>query len=205
MKDGSDRNFLLILLGIYLAEFAVCSVAPYQRSVWLAENTVAAVTVLALALMRWRGIRFSRTAWLLMAGWVWLQTLGGHYTFERVPFDWITEFLGAERNHFDRLCHFWVGLFAWPALELIEERKLCLNRFAAVFFVVMSIFGFAAIFELIEWIYAEIADPSSGTAFLGSQGDIWDAQKDMLADGLGAIASSTVYCLCRRPDRKVES
>ncbi|MBO5763567.1 MAG: DUF2238 domain-containing protein [Lentisphaeria bacterium] len=204
MKSG-DRNFLLILLGIYLAEFSVLAVAPYQRSVWLAENAVAGVTVLVLAWMYRCGVRFSRTAWLLMAGWIFLQTLGGHYTFERVPFGWITDLLGAERNHFDRLCHFWVGFFAWPALEFIEERKLCLTRFAAVFFVVMSIFGFAAIFELIEWIYAEIADPSSGTAFLGSQGDLWDAQKDMLADGLGAIASSTVYCLCRRRQPEVGS
>ena len=62
---------------------------------------------------------------------------------------------------------------------------------------VMSIFGFAAIFELIEWCYAAMADAQSGTLFLGSQGDIWDAQKDMLADGLGAICTTAAYCFIR--------
>ena len=61
--------------------------------------------------------------------------------------------------------------------------------------VIMGIFGFAAIFELIEWLYAEFNDPASGSAFPGSQGDIWDAQKDMLCDGLGAITTVCFYTL----------
>ena len=72
-----------------------------------------------------------------------------------------------------------------------------------MFCVVMGIFGFAAIFEIFEWLYAVCSSPESGTAFLGSQGDIWDAQKDMLADGLGACCATTFYCLLhpRRADR----
>jgi putative membrane protein len=71
------------------------------------------------------------------------------------------------------------------------------GRFFASFMVVMGIFGFAAIFELIEWLYAEFSSPASGSAFLGSQGDIWDAQKDMLCDGLGAITTACVYALVK--------
>ena len=118
-----------------------------------------------------------------------------HYTFEHVPFDWITELFGFQRNHFDRICHFCVSGFAFPVLELLERRQLVRGRVLAVFCVVMGVFGFAAIFEIFEWLYAACSSPQAGTAFLGSQGDIWDAQKDMLSDGLGACTASALYCL----------
>ena len=91
-----------------------------------------------------------------------------------------------------------VGFFAYPVLEYIEEHRLIKGRFFAAFMVVMGVFGFAAIFELIEWLYAEFSSPASGSAFLGSQGDIWDAQKDMLCDGLGAITTTIFYALVKR-------
>ena len=154
------------------------------------------IPVLA-AIMIWyrRGGRLSRAAWLAIAPWFLLQTLGAHYTFEHVPFGWVTEFFGFQRNHFDRICHFCVGGFAFPALELLERRGAIRGRGLAVFCVVMGIFGFAAIFEIFEWLYAVSVSPEAGAAFLGSQGDIWDAQRDMLADGLGAICASLLYCL----------
>jgi putative membrane protein len=119
--------------------------------------------------------------------------VGGHYTFEKVPFDAITEFFGFERNHYDRICHFMVGFFAYPAMEFFEKQGIIKGRCWAALLMVMMIFGVAAVFELVEWIYAELAAPEAGNAFLGSQGDIWDAQKDMLSDGLGAVFATSLY------------
>ena len=199
MKNNS--RYPLFLLCLYLAEFLILGYAPVSRVTWIAENTGAVLPVAGLVWLYWKGIRFSNLAYTLAAIFIFCHTIGGHYTFEKVPFDFVTELFGFERNHFDRMCHFMVGFFAFPAMEFLEKRQLVKGRGMTAFLVVMSLFGFAAIFELIEWIYAELSDPAAGSAFLGSQGEIWDAQKDMLCDGLGAIFSVLLYAFVDRTQK----
>jgi len=194
-------NAGLSALIVYLTEVVLLGISPYSRTVWIAENLTGLIPAAGLCLLYWKGVRFSNAAYTLVALYFILHTVGGYYTFERVPFGFITDLFGFERNHYDRVCHFLVGTFAFMTLEYIERTRLMRSRAAAVFFTVMSIFGFAAVFELIEWIYAVLANPEAGSAFLGSQGDIWDAQKDMLSDGLGAIVCSALYVLMRRPPK----
>ena len=197
MTGKNTSNIPLILLLIYIVEAVLLGIAPVDRSVWWAENLTVWIPIAVLVLMYWRGMRFSNTAYCLMFVFFALHTIGGHYTFEHVPMGAITRLFGFERNHFDRICHFLVGLFAFPTLEYLERNGLVKGRRLLCLLTIMSIFGFAAIFELIEWCYAVFANAQSGTLFLGSQGDIWDAQKDMLADGLGAICTSAAYCIMR--------
>ena len=185
----------LFLLVFYLVEFIILAFEPYSRVIWITENSISLLIVAALIVLYCRKVRFSNTAYTLMALYICLHTVGGHYTFERVPFGAVTEFFGFERNNFDRVCHFMVGFFAYPAVEYFESRQLIKYRSLNVFLMIMAIFGVAGLFELVEWIYAELAAPEAGSAFLGSQGDIWDAQKDMLSDGLGAIFSTALYAL----------
>lgn len=205
-KRGADKGDLKLkisryvpqgLFFLYVVEAAVLGIAPVDRGVWWAENITVWIPVAALLVMYAKGIRFSNTACFLMFLFFAMHTVGGHYTFEHVPMGPVTDFFGFRRNHFDRVCHFLVGVFAFPVLEYFEREKLVKGRRLLCFLVVMCIFGFAAIFELAEWAYAELADPQSGTLFLGSQGDVWDAQKDMLCDGLGAIVTAFFYCLLR--------
>lgn len=185
------------LLAAYAAIALLLGIAPVERTVWWAENLTAWIPIAALVAMHARGIRFGNTAYFLMFLFFVLHTIGGHYTFENVPFGWVTTTFGFARNHYDRVCHFAVGLFAWPAMELLEERGIVRGRRTLATVAVLGILGFAALFEIIEWIYAALSDPQSGALFLGSQGDPWDAQKDMLADGLGALFTSLAYCLLR--------
>jgi putative membrane protein len=130
-----------------------------------------------------------------MAALVFLHTIGGHFTFERVPFDWFTAFFGFERNHYDRIAHFTVGFYAYPLAELLLRRRLVRSRTILLLFPICFILAVAGVYEIFEWLYAISADPAAGTAVLGSQGDIWDAQKDMLADGLGAITAVAFFTL----------
>ncbi len=116
-----------------------------------------------------------------------LHTIGGHYTFERVPFGLVTEFFDFERNHYDRLAHFSVGFYAFGIAELIQSRRLVNTAWILYLFPLFAIVTVAGLYEVFEWQYAISADESAGIAVLGSQGDIWDAQKDILADGLGAL------------------
>ena len=183
----------VILFALYLLEFVLLTVRPTSRTTWISENLTVACIVTPLVWMYLKGIRFSNTAYLFMSVLIFLHTLGGHYTFAQVPFGWITNLIGAQRNHFDRLAHFSVGFFAFGLLEFIESRRLSHHRAFSLLFAISAILAVAALFEIFEWLYATAADPVAGAEFLGSQGDIWDAQKDMLADGLGSLFASAAY------------
>jgi putative membrane protein len=116
-----------------------------------------------------------------------------------VPFDWVTDFFGFSRNHFDRMAHFSVGFYAFAIAEWLDRRQLVANRVLLFSYPVFSIASVAALYEIIEWLYAALANPEAGIAYLGSQGDIWDAQKDMLADTLGALVATCSYFTLRKP------
>ena len=185
------------LLLLYLTHFATLAVHPYDRGVWFVENLPVVLIVGALA-VTYRWFRFSNAAYLLMSVFVFLHTIGGHYTFERVPFDWVTQWIGARRNHFDRVAHFSVGFYAYAIAEFVERRQLSRSRWLTALFAVCAIGTVALGYEIFEWRYAVQADPTAGIAVLGSQGDPWDAQEDMLADTLGAIAAILVYFAAHR-------
>lgn len=188
-----------VLLGLYLVVFALLGIAPYDRAVWVAEN-LPIVAIVALLVATYRKFRFSDAAYLMMACLIFLHTIGGHFTFERVPFDWVTDLFGFQRNHYDRMAHFTVGFYAFPCAELLLRRRLVSSRLVLLLFPIFFIVTVAAGYELFEWQYAVHADPSAGIAVLGSQGDIWDAQKDMLADTLGALVATALFAVvCRRP------
>jgi putative membrane protein len=141
---------------------------------------------LALAVLYVRGVRMSNPAYALASVLLFLHTIGGHYTFERVPFGWVTQLFGFQRNNFDRFGHFSVGLYAFGVAELLLVYRLAAWRWVAYAFAIFCIGTVAALYEILEWLYAVLEGGSAGAAFLGSQGDIWDAQEDMLCDILGA-------------------
>ena len=187
------------LAAIFAVFFTVLGIAPVDRGVWIAE-VVPVVLVFAVLVVTFRDFRFSNPAYALMAFWLFWHTVGGHFTFAHVPFGWVTDLFGFERNHFDRVGHFSVGFYAYPLAEWVTRKRWCgsiLASFLGVFFI-MSI---ACGYEIIEWWFAEVVGGGAGVEFLGSQGDVWDAQKDMLADTLGAFFATALFWLVR-PDRR---
>lgn len=186
MRNYQAWTIPLLLLCVYVVVFAVCAIAPYDRSVWWAENIPVIIVVSVLVGMA-RVHRFSNTAYALMSVFIIMHTIGGHYTFERVPFTWVSNIFGFERNHYDRLAHFSVGFYAYAIAELLMTRRLVNSRWIVGLFPLFTITAIAGMYEIFEWQYALHSDPEAGIAVLGSQGDIWDAQKDIMADTLGAI------------------
>ncbi len=187
----------LILLVTYLIYFCLLGIKPYSRSVWFVEN-MAIVPIVLFLVLTYRQFRFSNISYVLMSFLIFMHTFGGHFTFERVPFALITDLFGFQRNHYDRIAHFTVGFYAFPVAEYIQRRKLSNSLVLTILFSVFSICTVALLYELFEWGYAVFADPSAGIAVLGSQGDIWDAQKDMLADTLGAVFAAILFFIVQK-------
>lgn len=194
-----QNRFLMGLLAVYAILFVVLAVNPVDRATWFAENLTVWIILAVLLGLYAQGVVFSRTAYALMFVLIYLHTIGGHWTFAMVPFDFVTDLFGFERNHYDRLAHFSVGFYAFAVAEWLWNKKLVANNFLLFTYPVFVIATVAMGYEVIEWIYAASANPEAGIAYLGSQGDIWDAQKDMLADTLGAITATILFFILRKP------
>lgn len=194
-KNKKTSKFLFWLLGVYAIEFLVLAINPIDRTTWFIENITVWIIVAIIVGLYLRGVRFSKVSYALAFILIYLHTIGGHWTFALVPFDWVTNFFGFSRNHFDRVAHFSVGFYAFAIAEWLWSKKLVANKFLLFTYPVFVIATIALSYEIFEWIYAVVANPEAGIAYLGSQGDIWDAQKDMLADTLGAIFATTMFFL----------
>lgn len=194
-----NKTFPSVLLGAYAVLFVFLSLHPIDRATWFVENLTVWIIVGTLIVLYVLGIRFSNTAYALMSVLIFLHTIGGHYTFEKVPFDYVTQLFGFARNNFDRVAHFAVGFYAFGIAEWIFIKRAVSSRFLLFTYPIFVIATVAMSYELIEWIYAASASPEAGAAYLGSQGDMWDAQKDMLADTLGAIVATVLFFVLRKP------
>ncbi len=182
-----------VLFYIYLLLFAVLAINPVSRKTWFDENLTVILIILPIAILFLTGVRLSNLSYLLMSVLIYMHTVGGHYTFALVPFHWFDTLIGSSRDNYDRVAHFTVGFYAFAIAEFTLLRGYVSGKWSAAVFGLFAIGTVAATYEVIEWIYAVASDPSSGAAFLGSQGDQWDAQKDMLCDISGAVFSAVLF------------
>ena len=196
MKIKQYWREVAMLAGVGVAS-VLSGIAPASRAVWLTEMFWAWGLV-AILLVTFRKFRFSGVAYACFFVWCILQIIGAHWTFEHVPMQWLTEPLGLVRNPYDRIAHFMVGWFAFPLAELYWRKGWARSVAASAFFAVMTTVAMAGIWEIVEWLYAAIDGGEAGAAFLGSQGDEWDAQKDILCDTLGAVCSALLFLLLNR-------
>lgn len=188
-------GFRLLLLGIFVATWCWAAWKPLHPDDWLLENYLVFMWVPVLLLTA-RFFRLSDISYGLITLFMCLHVMGSHYTYSEVPFgETLQHWVGAERNMYDRLVHFAYGLLlAYPIREVLV-RIARLRGFWAYFFPIDITFSFSSIYEIIEWQAASLAAPNLGLAFLGTQGDIWDAQKDMLWAGIGAILAMAIVFL----------
>ena len=191
----TQRTWFFLLLGLFLVWAVALGIAPLYRADWILEN-VLTVAALILLLSTRKSLPLSRLSYTLIFSFLYLHEVGSHYTYAEVPYDdwWravfgysLNEALGFERNHFDRLVHFLHGLLlAYPLRELFI-RVAWVKGFWSYFLPLDVTMSTAMLYELVEWLAAEVFGGELGMAYLGTQGDVWDAHKDMLLASLGAL------------------
>jgi putative membrane protein len=195
------RGRFVTTLGIALTVVIAWSlIGAHELSTWLVEN--ALVPGLLLVLMAtYRRFPLSRVSYTLMFSFLVIHEIGAHWTYSHVPYnEWwhaifgvtLNDWLGLERNHFDRLVHFSYGLlFAYPIRELFL-RVANVKGFWGYFLPLDLAISTSTLFELFEWIAAVMVNADVGTAYLGMQGDVWDAQKDITCASCGALLAMCV-------------
>ncbi|HAD13933.1 MAG TPA: DUF2238 domain-containing protein [Saprospirales bacterium] len=183
------RYYLSILFWIFLLAWALLGINPVYRSDWFLENILVFLGV-PFVLFVHRKWPLTNLSYTLIFCFLLLHSIGAHYTYSEVPFGrWVSDVMGWERNHFDRMVHFlWGFLIAMPIFEILNRRVRGRRR-AIVFFTLSVIVLVGVLYEFMEWAAALVVAPEAGTAFLGTQGDEWDAQKDLLLNLLGGLAS----------------
>ncbi len=181
------------ILVIYVLIFIWSAINPTDRAVWWVEAITSLVPVIVVAVFYLKKIRLSPLAYVFLGIFPIMHVIGAHYTFAEVPFDWFSKLFGFERDMYDRVAHFAVGFYAFGIMEVLLIKNISNKRWLVATYALFAIMALAAAYEIFEWQYAVLGDPNAGLAVLGSQGDIWDAQKDMLMDTLGAVFAVFVF------------
>lgn len=194
------------LLALFSIWFVVLGIAPHYRQDWLLENLLV-LLIVPLLIGTYRRLRFSNLAYTGIFAFLVLHEIGAHHTYSLVPYDaWATQLTGGtlsdwfgfERNHFDRLVHFSYGIcFAPATLELFEAKAPPKGVWR---FVLPLAFmnSHAVLYETLEWIATAVFGGDLGAAYLGTQGDVFDAQKDMALAFTGSVIALAVLVLTRR-------
>jgi len=196
------KHFLPIAVVCYVAFWIALAIHPLDRSDWLLENLLIFISVSLLA-FTYRKFRFSNFSYSLILIFLAFHTIGAHYTYAKVPAGfWLQNWLHLNRNHYDRVIHFSFGfLLLYPMRELLERSARAQPQWA-LWLAVAALAALSSFFEIIEAVIAQIVAPDLGAAYLGTQGDIWDAQKDMAAAFVGAVMTALALVLLHRTSAK---
>jgi putative membrane protein len=197
---AEHRRYLLVLGVIFGVVWLALAIDPWYREGWALENVLVVAFVVFVALS-YKRLTLSRISYTLIFLFLCLHEIGAHYTYAETPYDeWfraltgrtLNSLLGWERNNFDRVVHFAYGLLlAYPVREIFL-RVAAVRGFWGYFLPLDLTMSTSMIFELFEWAAAEAFGGDLGTAYLGTQGDVWDAHKDMALASCGALIAMLV-------------
>jgi len=183
----SNRHFYMVLLSILSAVFVWSAIHPADRLTWVLE-VAPALIVLPILVFTYHSFVFTPLVYVLILTHALILLVGGHYTYAEVPwFNWLRDTYELSRNYYDRVGHFVQGFVPAMVAREILLRKSPLVSGRWLFFIVSCIcLSISAVYEFIEWWVAAY-EGGAADAFLGTQGDVWDTQWDMLMALVGAV------------------
>ncbi|MES2558801.1 MAG: DUF2238 domain-containing protein [Bacteroidota bacterium] len=181
------------ILQLFLLVFAICWIGTFINTTdkvnWYIENILTLIFMVGL-IYSYRKFVFSDLSYTLIFAFMLLHVYGSEYTYAENPAGyWLKDTFGLARNQYDRIVHFSFGfLLTYPLMDYFKNwfKWPVWVCFVLPVEITMS---FSGLYEIIEWLVADVFFKEQGTAYLGTQGDIWDAQKDMALAFFGAVLS----------------
>ncbi len=191
------KRYHFFLLVVFLATWVWAAIHPATPANWFHENIPVFIFVPIIIVIGQR-FRLSKLSYLLITLFLILHLVGTHYNYGHVPFGyWLGDVLGIHRNMYDRLLHFLFGfLIAYPIREVFL-RVAHAKGFWSYYLPLDVILSFSALFEIVEWLGVTNMTPEEGYLYIGGN-DPWDAQKDMLIAGAGALLAMLIIALIKR-------
>jgi putative membrane protein len=190
--------WLFVFMTVFACVWANSLIGTTDINNWFLENTLTFIFIGFLT-FSYKRYKFSDLSYLLICIYLCLHVYGSKYTYAENPFGYyLKDMFETSRNHYDRIVHFSFGfLLAYPMRELFLRwfKFPKWVSWALPIEITLSVSGF---YELIEWAVADIFFKAHGDAYLGTQGDIWDAQKDMFMAFLGAILATTIVSVIKK-------
>lgn len=194
----TKNPWLLIFTAVFLFAWANSLIGTTDMNNWLLENALTFIFVFLL-IISYKKHQFSDVSYLIICIYLCLHVYGSKHTYAENPFGyWLKDALNLSRNHYDRLVHFCFGfLLAYPMREMFL-KWFKYPRWVAWLLPIEITLSISAFYEIIEWAVADLFFKAQGDAYLGTQGDIWDAQKDIFLAFSGAIIATTIVSLIKK-------
>lgn len=193
-----NNRYLQIFIVFFLINWILSYIGNTNSENWFLENALVFI-FLGFLIFSFKKFQFSDLSYLLICIYLCLHVYGSKYTYAENPFGyWLMESLDLTRNHYDRIVHFSFGfLLAYPMRETFL-KWLHFPKWVSWMLPIEITLSISAFYELIEWAVADIFFKAQGDAYLGSQGDIWDAQKDVFLAFIGAILATTIVSTIKK-------
>jgi len=199
IRANFRENILLqMLITSYVICWCITAIHPNYRTDWLLENALV-VVFLPILVATYRVFPLSDLSYVLLTLFMMLHAVGAHYTYAEVPVGfWLGDAFNLSRNHFDRIVHFSFGLLVAYPIREVFLRLVNARGFWAFYFPLDVTLAFSAVYEIIEMIVAKTVNPTAGDAYLGTQGDPFDAVMDMTCAFAGAIVCMLITAALRQ-------
>ena len=184
------------LLTIFLIFWLILAISPSNREIWFTENILTFLFI-PLLIYTYKKFRLTNLSYTFIFIFMILHTIGSHYSYAEVPlFNKVQDSFNLSRNHYDRIVHFLFGFIFFAPIYEVLTRKLKLSKSYSLLFAFLLVTSLKGIYEVLEYLYYVFRESKVfSDAFLGSQGDIWDAQKDMLLGIIGSLIALVIIKL----------
>lgn len=188
----SDSKLLLLFIFIFCGIWINSFVATNDYENWWIENILTFLSIVFL-IFTYKYYRFSIGSYFFIILFLSLHVYGSKYTYaDNVLGHWLKEILKLSRNPYDRIVHFSFGLLLYFPLNEFFNKWVKYPQTISNYFPVVLILALSGGFEIIEWLVADVFFKEHGEAYLGTQGDVWDAQKDMVLAFVGSLIAAFV-------------
>lgn len=196
--DFKQNRLLQIFIVVFLIGWLSTLIGTPDLNNWIMENTLVIIFLTILGLT-YKRFKFSDLTYTFIFVYLSLHIYGAMYTYAENPFGyWMKDAFGFERNHYDRIVHFSFGfMLAYPMRDFFRN-KMEFPQWVGWLLPIEITLSFSCLYELIEWAVADVFFPEQGVAYLGTQGDVWDAQKDMFMAFCGAVLITLIVMSVKR-------